>query len=233
MTDIVAMSEALTVRLERADDVDAIRDAFTDRALDLGIDLTVDGGVVTDDGASAGGVVAAARTLDGREGVTSVEVTGSDIWVTLADADAISSTIEALLAAPTIDAVSEVSLATAEGQESGFSLTAAPGALDELAELLTAAIAQPTVTRVTTTPDSVSFELAPDPDAESLRTLFSAVRPLIEDGTAVEISAARSTGFSVDVQFTAADDIDLHVDRSGDETAALAGLVAAAWATAE
>jgi hypothetical protein len=233
VSDIVAMADALSVRLERSADVDAIRDAFTEQALDLGVDLTIDGGVVTDGGTSGAGVVEAARVLDGREGVTAVEVTGSDIWVTLADASPVSSTIEALLAAPTIDAVSEVSLATAGDQEPGFSLTAAPGGLEGMSELLDAAMDQPTVTHVAATPDSVSFELAADPDAASLRALFSSVRPLIDDGTAVAISAARSGGFSVDVDFVAADDIDLHLERTGDETAALAGLVAAAWVTAE
>jgi hypothetical protein len=233
VSDIVSMSDALTVRLERSDDVDEIRDAFTDQALDLGVELTVDGGVVTDEGTSPAGVVEAARSLDGREGVTGVEVTGSNLWVTLDATAAVSPTIEVLLAAPTIDAVSEVSLATAEDQPSGVSVTAAPDGLARMGELVSAATDHPTVTHLAATPDSVSFELTADPDAASLRALFSAVRPVIDEGTAVEISAARSGGFSVDVAFVAADEIDLRVERAGDETAALAGLVAAAWATAE
>lgn len=233
VADVVATSDSLDIRLTTTADVAPVREAFDEKAQDLGIDLVVNGGVVSDDeGTADPDALAVAQSLDGAAGITAVSVRYSDIIVTLQDASVIPATVDTLLAQPGIGSVSEVSLGTALDQEPGFGVSAPPAGLVRAADLAIAASTQPIVTDLTSSGGTVRFDLTVDPDLEELRSLVSATRPFLDDGTNVQVRAERDGGFTVDVDFVVADELEIEVGRTSGEDAELAALIATAWATA-
>lgn len=232
VADVVATTDRLSVRLERSADVTAIDQTFSARSIQLGIDLTVNGGVVSQDGSASSSVLAVAQSLDGREGVEAVSVSSSRITVTLSGAGPLPDVISTLRAQPGIGSVDSVTLTAGAEREPGFSVSGPPDDLERLGSLVAAGSTHPVLSRLIATDNRTELQVTVDPDVASLRALFSDIRPLIADGSTVSVEAERKTGFTNAVEFIAADDIDIDLpEGTSAEVTALAGIVASAWAS--
>ncbi|PSL37972.1 hypothetical protein CLV49_1580 [Labedella gwakjiensis] len=234
VSDVIATSDSLDIRLESTRDVGSVRDLFESRAIDLGIDLTVNGGVVSDDGTAYPEVLGVAQALDGVDGVESVRVSGSEISVTLPDATPLTATINTLLTQADIDVVTLVTLSAGDPSSPGFEVSGVPGDLVRQGQMISAGQDVDVLSRLSVWDDITRFDVDAEPDLESLRSLFTTFRPLLVEGSTVQVSADRTNGFSNDLDFVVADDIDIELPpNAGDEVTALAALVASAWATAD
>ncbi|RUQ98079.1 hypothetical protein [Labedella endophytica] len=227
---VVATSDSLSVRLSRAADVDAVRATFERQAVGVGIGLEVAGGIVTDDGTADSAAIAVAGALDGAAGVTSVFVSRSSIEVVVEEMATVPSAVGILSGEPEVSALEDITIRTSPYSDRRVSMTTGPDGVAALGELADAAGDEPTITLLGSDPSGVRIEVD-DTSVESLTSLFSAIRPVLDDGSVFSIRGDDVDGAQYAQNFTVADDIVIDVpEGSTAGTADFAVRVRAAWA---